>query len=185
MIITKKHINEKLDNILLISGNGRNVGKTFLACNIIKFLSEKHNVTAVKISSHFHSVPANANVLAKTGDYIILTENQITKKDSSLMLQAGAEKVFYIMVKQQNIRNAFSFIQSFLGDKPVVIESGGLGEIIQPGLFFFVKRKGDEIAKNRGLIQNARMIENDGESFSLDIENLHFKNNKYIRDNNN
>ena len=42
------------NNILTISGTGKNVGKTSLACRIIHRLSATHKLTAVKISPHFH-----------------------------------------------------------------------------------------------------------------------------------
>jgi len=44
----------KYPNILLVSGNGRNSGKTTLACKIIERFSKDHEITGLKISPHFH-----------------------------------------------------------------------------------------------------------------------------------
>ena len=53
MLLTKNKVKIHKSNFLLVAGNGRNVGKTFLACEIIKQLSQKNEVTGVKISPHF------------------------------------------------------------------------------------------------------------------------------------
>lgn len=44
---------EFFGNFLLVSGNGRNVGKTFFACHIIAFLSQMHPVNAGSIENVF------------------------------------------------------------------------------------------------------------------------------------
>ena len=44
-----------LANLLIISGSGKNVGKTLLACQIIKHFSRNSTVIGLKISPHFHN----------------------------------------------------------------------------------------------------------------------------------
>ena len=94
-------------NILLIAGTGRNVGKTLLACEIIEHLSKTAILIGVKISHHFHPVEEGQKVIANTQDYLIIEESFITNKDSSRMKQAGADKVFYIQARQENLMDAF------------------------------------------------------------------------------
>ena len=41
-------------NMVLVSGSGRNCGKTTVACNLITQLSENEFVYGLKITPHFH-----------------------------------------------------------------------------------------------------------------------------------
>ena len=166
-----------LPNMVLVAGNGRNVGKTTLACKIINQLAQKHDVTGLKISPHFHYYNTN-DVFIKTEYFIILQERQKSSKDSSLMLQAGAQKVFYIMVKQEALKDAINALLPFLSEAPIVCESGGLHEFVQPGLFFFVNYNNRKIEKQQLLNYNPQQIENDGKNFTLNIERLVFLDNQ-------
>ena len=167
-----------LSNLLLISGNGRNVGKTYLACEVIKALSKTHAVTGVKISSHFH--PFNKeNVIIENKNFVLLEEKELTQKDSSLMLQAGAEKVIFVMAEQQNLKEAFSHLNHLLSDNPIICESGGLAEFVDAGVFLFVKRENDEIVKSHLLEFLPKIIENGNSGFNLDIGKIKFSKNHF------
>jgi hypothetical protein len=169
----------KMSNLLLIAGNGRNVGKTYFASKIIKQLSNTTCVTGLKISAHFH--PYNEHdVVFKTGQFIITQEKQINSKDSSLMLQAGAEKVYFIMAKQAHLQEAFKQMRSILPQHAIVCESGGLHEIITPGLFFFIKQTGSEIEKKQHLNYSPLIVNNDGNNFDFDINNINFSNRSFL-----
>jgi hypothetical protein len=176
----KDIIKEYFGNLILISGNGRNVGKTFFTCLIIEFLSQKHTVTAVKFTKHFHQLPDNAEVLINDDDFIVLNETTISHKDSSLFLQAGATKVLFVMVRPENIEKAFQFIKYHLTDGPVICESAGLGEIIDSGLAFFLKKPGEPIIKNKKQSQLSQIIENDGQTLNFDINRIGFQNNQFF-----
>jgi hypothetical protein len=171
---------EFFSNLLLISGNGRNIGKTFFACLIIEFLSQKYPVTAVKFSPHFHQLPDNANILMNSDDFVVIKETEITHKDSSLFLQSGAVKVLFVMVRHENIEKAFHFIKPHLTEGPVICESAGLGEIINAGLAFFLKKPGEPIIKNHKQSLLSQIIENDGKSLNFDINRIGFENNQFF-----
>jgi hypothetical protein len=166
-------------NLLLVSGNGRNVGKTFFSCQIIKFLAQKHPVTAVKISPHLHEIPENSDVLNRTENFIVINETEISHKDSSLFLQSGAAKVLFVMSKPENLNDAFQYLKPYLTRGPVVCESAGLGEIIDAGLSFFIKNTNDAIIKNMKQVQRSQIIENDGQNFHFDIARIEFENNLF------
>ena len=127
-------------NILLISGNGRNVGKTTLSCALIEhFKSEK--IIAVKISPHTHEFDANVeDVLFQTKDIIIIEEHRKdTGKDSAKFLKAGANRVFFIMVNDSYLQQAFDKLMEFVDEKsPMIIESAALRKIIIPGQFLLL-----------------------------------------------
>ncbi len=165
-------------NFLLVAGNGRNVGKTYLTCRIIQHLSKTNEVIGVKISSHFHPLENN-KVIVQQKDFVIVEENQLSQKDSSLMKQAGAQKVYFVMSAQENLQQAFLYLEQLLPQKAIVCESGGLHDIINPGVFLFVNLKGKEIVKQHHLKFSPKMVLNDGENFDFDISHIEFKNNKY------
>ena len=154
------------------------MGKTFLACKIIEQISKISEVTGIKISSHFHPVKKD-NVLIETNEFIIVKETEISGKDSSLMLQAGAIKVYFVMAAQENLQNAFLWLNKVLPEEAIVCESGGLGEIADPGVFLFVKNTDDQIVK-KGYVQfSPRIVENNGENFDFNIRDISFDNNRF------
>ena len=179
MNLQSKNNKEFFGNFLVISGNGRNVGKTFFACRIIEFLSQNHAVTAVKISPHFHQIHDNAKVLINDDDFIVLNETEKTHKDSSLFLQSGAAKVFFVMANPANPEKAFQFLKPKLKEGPVIFESAGLGEIINAGLSFFLKKRGDPILKNNWAAQHSHIIENEGGILNFDITKIGFEDNQF------
>jgi len=166
-----------MPGLLLIAGNGRNVGKTFLACKIIRYFSQTRDVTGVKISPHFHPA-TESDILIKTENFIIVNEKQINEKDSSLMLQSGAKPVVFMMVKPGFIGEAFEKLQSFLPETLIVCESGQVHEVVTPGLFLFVKRAGDEIIKPEYLKYLPVIVNNNGNYFDFDIQHIQFENNE-------
>jgi hypothetical protein len=165
----------KIPNILLIAGNGRNVGKTTIACKIISFFATKTEVLGLKISPHFHSYNQN-DVVFKNDKIVIIEEKQINSKDSSLMIQAGAKKVYFVMVKPEHFVEEIDKLIEVLPDNFIVCESGGLHEFVAPGLFLMVKRNGDEIVKKHLLQYSPIIVNNDENNFDFNIQKLEFVN---------
>ena len=129
----------KYDNILLVSGTGRNVGKTHLSCQIINKFKNKR-VSAIKISPHFHEINPASEILVSNEKFQIIDEKTTGNKDSMKMFEAGASKVFYIQVMDENLLEAFHFVIDKIGDNtPVIIESGALQRFIQAGLVVCLK----------------------------------------------
>lgn len=128
------------NNIAIVCGDGRKSGKTTLCCRLIEKYQHK-GVIAIKICPHFHPVDGMEVINEVPGAYGIYAEKTPgTGKDSSLMLDAGAALVLYVQCKGIEIIKAWKEIAPLLpDDRPVVIESGGLSRIIQPGLSLLVK----------------------------------------------
>ena len=165
----------KAPNLLLIAGNGRNVGKTTLACQIIAHFSEKIPVTALKISPHFYDYD-DTDLVFKNEKFIILEESKDNEKDSSRMLRAGANRVLFVMAKPDFLDEAAQEILRILPAGLVVCESGGFHEFVNPGLFLMIKRAGDEIIKTHLLNYSPIIVNNDGTDFDFNIHQLEFKN---------
>lgn len=160
-------------NLALISGNGRNSGKTLFATHLIKQISKTHAVTGIKITPHFHWVKPESIMLRKE-NYVICEEREITNKDSSLMLQAGADKVYFIMVKQEHLHEAFVALQYFLPQTAFICESGGLNKEVAPGIHFFIKEKGKKIENEFSTDTTPIIVERVGGEFNFDFEKVQF-----------
>ncbi|SMO90297.1 hypothetical protein SAMN06265379_11359 [Saccharicrinis carchari] len=163
-------------NILLIAGNGRNVGKTTLACRVIAQLAKTTEVYAVKISSHFHVLDKEADILMETSDCCIVNETLDSSKDSSRMLKAGATTVFYVQCKNEHLPVMFEQLRQLLPmDKPLIIESGGLYNILEPSIFYYIR--GKDTSKEK-LVREGRSRINvtPDEAAGLDIEKIAFIN---------
>jgi uridine kinase len=102
------------NNILLISGSGRNVGKTTFCCKIIEKFSDENRIISIKTSSHFHKVDdTSSQVVSITDNYQIIEElNTETDKDTSRFLRAGSSSSFLIMAKESFLMEAFKKIKS-------------------------------------------------------------------------
>lgn len=165
-----------LPHMILITGNGRNVGKTTFAINIIRHLSERKDVIGIKVSPHIHELNEGLEIICKTQKFMVAEEKGMNNKDSSLLLQAGAKRVFFIMARQEDLEQAFSVIAEKLKDHIVVVESGGLSELITPGIFFFVKKPDDQITKKHYLKYKPIMVVNGDLGFDFSPERLIYSN---------
>lgn len=130
-----------IPNILVISGDGRKVGKTTLGCRIVKSLSFKSNVFAIKISPHSHPVTDSLEVLKREDFFMIARETDKTSnKDSSRYLNSGAAEVFYIQCEEQGLPALAEWIQSsFSEGDPIICEAGGLLNFVTPGYSIYIK----------------------------------------------
>jgi len=165
-------------NMLLLAGAGQNVGKTSFAVSAIKQLKKLGNVVyALKITPHFHnSVPSH--IIVQTAEYQIALEKDFSgNKDSSRMLNAGADEVFFVQTKSDTaLLDAFDFVKRMANENVVwVCESGGLRFFVDPGLFLYFKLKGQEPQKKsaKELMPLAdRIVEFDGLGFDLPVEQI-------------
>jgi len=182
-----QHLDEvlpQLDKLILIAGTGRNVGKTTLACELIKQTSKNEEVIGLKISPHIHSQNEGAKLLFSNDHYAVFQEqDKSSTKDSSRMLRAGAKNVFYIQSEDEFIGEAFQKLRKeFDVDIPIVCESGGLRNFIIPSLFLICNKKGNSVFKEKQLpiISKAnRILQFNDPSFDFDVSNIKFENNQW------
>ena len=125
-----------------------------------------------------HDINEDLELIHKTPDYLLAEEKGHNNKDSSLLLQAGAKRVYFIMAKQDFLEEAFALIADKLRDGMVVAESGGLNELIRPGVFFFVRNNSEDIKKQQYLAYRPEMVMNNGVDFNFRLERIEFRDNK-------
>jgi len=134
---------KEFNNILLVSGSGRNIGKTTLACNIITQISNDKPVYGIKITPHFHAIDSNQEIVEKGEGFKIFQEKDImSDKDSSRMIRAGAHKVYFVQCDDVYLPSIYKQLVNLLPpDCAVVCESGSFAGVFKPGLHFVVKGK--------------------------------------------
>ncbi len=165
--------------ILLISGSGRNCGKTSLACEIIESISKRKAVIALKISPHFHQFSEQQELLFDNKKFKIFRETDSTSgKDSSRMLRAGAAFSFYLQCEDENLAEAWECMNKFLPEnRAVVCESGSLAKIFKPGLHLLVEGENPDKMK-RSYLKNKelsdRIVHFDGLRFNINISDILF-----------
>ena len=164
-------------NILLISGSGRNVGKTSFIRQVIERNAFQKTV-AIKITPHFHEPTEGLVPISVTENYRIFQETSISSgKDSSLFLQAGAEKVFFIQTTDAYLAEAFRLTTAQLfAEQPIVVESAALRKILVPGLYLFIRKKNEELkssAIEMSALANSTVL-SDGNEFSLNPKYIVF-----------
>jgi hypothetical protein len=136
-----------IPRLVIIAGTGRMVGKTTVACRIIEAFRNS-NITAVKISSHFHDPQDHLILLERQEDYILWEEKRReSDKDSSRFLQAGANRSFYIQAAKNSSVSAFQRLLELLPySSPIVCESPSLARGIIPGALIIVTGEKDIVS---------------------------------------
>ncbi|MEI6678892.1 MAG: hypothetical protein WCL21_09815 [Mariniphaga sp.] len=170
--------------LLLIAGTGRNTGKTTLACHIIRKFSAVWPIIAIKITPHFHEESQSGKILInKTNLFISEEANPATDKDSSRMLAAGAQMVYFVITGDEHLVEAYNEILKMLPKNALIIcESGGLRHKLVPGLFFMMTGKESEITKpatQKLMLLADRQIIFDGEKINFDIDTIEIVNNQW------
>ncbi len=133
------------NNILLISGLGRDTGKTLLATKAIEKFCYL-GITALKVSPHFHSLQEQPLILGIQKFFEVYEEtNPNGHKDSSRMLKAGAKKVYYIQCTDKTLERVLNIMIMHLDrETPIICESGALSKYLIPGIHVLmapIKRK--------------------------------------------
>lgn len=131
------------NNLILIGGSGRNVGKSTLANQIIKNVSKKQPLIGLKVSTfrtgeeQFHG---DEHIIAGKSYKITLEEGRIPHKDTAQMVAHGALKAYYLQTNEDFVLDAYNeFEKEFNPDNlPVICESRALRKYIKPGLFLII-----------------------------------------------
>lgn len=128
-----------LHNLLIIAGTGNKAGKTSLACKIIECFPEL-KIASIKITPHIHETTEGLIFLEENKGFSIYEEtNRSSIKDTSRMLNAGAEKVYFSQVWDENLFSAFKKIMEYVSpDTPVICESPALRNFVEPGVFIIM-----------------------------------------------
>jgi len=134
----------KIDGMLMIGSSGANVGKTKLACELLRRLSGPRDVAAVKvttISDRDGQCPRGGEgcgvCSSLEGNFRITQEtNRHSDKDTGRLLSAGAIRVYWLTVLKTHLEEGASALVETLGPHTTCIcESNSLRDVVEPDLF--------------------------------------------------
>lgn len=138
----------KLDGMLMIGSAGANVGKTELACALIKKFGKSRDIVGIKVTT----IKAKDGRCPRggygcgvcsslEGDFHITQEtNKASGKDTGRLLAAGASEVLWLRVLKTHLQEGLMALLDVIGPDAVsVCESNSLREVVEPGLFLMVK----------------------------------------------
>jgi hypothetical protein len=167
MVIAFKTGMERLDNLLIVAGAGRNVGKTEFVCRLIEKHSSQSDIYGLKVSAiHPDEAIYHGDHSKQRFTANLFEETRYDlDKDTSRMLRAGARRVYYLQGDDEQIRVGFQEFHSVVpASAPIVCESSSLWKYVQPGLLILVKAATVEF-KPRALSiakQASLIIDSDG-----------------------
>ncbi len=127
-------------NILIVSGSGRNTGKTGLICKIIEEFSSVEPIISVKITPHVHKSTAGLLPVSQEESFLLAKETDTSgHKDTSKFLNAGATESYIIQCNDIRVLYAFNqLLKCHPKDQVFIVESGNLKNVIKAGLSIFV-----------------------------------------------
>jgi hypothetical protein len=142
-----------IPNLILIAGTGTKSGKTSMVCRIIEQFRNL-NITAVKISPHFHEITPGLKTIHEEFGYAIYEETtRNSNKDTSRMLDSGAEKVYFAKVLDNRLKFVFDKIMDLIPEgTPIICESPALRNYIEPGVFIVMSSDATNKRKNISLL---------------------------------
>ena len=174
----------RLEKMLMIGSAGANVGKTELACALIKKFSKSTNITGIKVTTiraKDGQCPRGGQgcgvCSSLDGNFCITEETgSDSQKDTARLLKAGASRVFWLRVMKKHLEDGLTALLNVIGPDVVSIcESNSLRHVVEPGLFLMVKDKDKEVWKSsaRQVRKYAdTVVSADAHSFDFDIDRI-------------
>jgi len=140
----------QIDHMLMIGSAGTNVGKTELACALLRRLGGHNHIAAVKvtaISDRNGQCPRGGEgcgaCSSLQGNFCITQETDShSEKDTSRLLAAGASRVYWLRVLKTHLdEGASALIETLGADTTCICESNSLRRVVEPGLFLLARRQ--------------------------------------------
>lgn len=145
------------ENYIVVGSTGRNTGKTEFVCRLIQQYSQEYRIVGVKVvaieRNEHESCPKGGKgcgvCSSLESEYEILEESIIDpSKDTSRMLIAGAQKVYFLKVDKDSLEEGFKALTRVIPDDAmVIIESNSIRKVFIPGLFIVIKNAEDRSIK--------------------------------------
>jgi molybdopterin-guanine dinucleotide biosynthesis protein A len=181
----------KIDGMLMIGSAGTNVGKTELACALLRTFRPSHDVVAIKVTTIEEKdgqCPRGGQgcgvCSSLTGDFCITQEtDKSSGKDTARLLTAGASRVFWLRSLKSSLQDASIALLHTVGSDAVLIcESNSLRQVVEPGLFLMVHRVGQQQWKKSAREVKTyadRIVVSDGGTFDIDLDRIRLVNRKW------
>lgn len=182
----------KLERMLLIGSTGANVGKTQLACALIRKFSAAAPIVAIKVTT-IHAKDgqcprggAGCGVCSSIDGNFLITEevDSNSRKDTARLLAAGACRVFWLRVIRTHLNEGLASLLDVAGDAALICESNSLRKVVEPGLFLMVtsadgrpwKKSASEVAEFADNV----VISHSGSDFDFDLDRVKLIDGKWV-----
>lgn len=176
----------KLDSMLMIGSAGSNVGKTELACDLIRKFRRDRDIVGVKVTTieaKDGRCPRGGRgcgvCSSLQGDCCIAEEtDRDSHKDTARLLAAGAKRVFWIRVLRTHLAESITALLGMVdSDAALVCESNSLRLVVEPGLFLMVANGNSPKWKKSALRVKEyadAVVASNRKGFDLDLERIAF-----------
>lgn len=165
------------NRLIILAGNGQNVGKTTFGCQLVQQLKKlNQTVYSLKVSPHIHNQDPPHIIFENERFSLALEKEKNSGKDSSRYLDAGADESFFLQVDDAFLEEAVHYTFSFFPENVFIIaESGGLRKLLKPKFFFFLKSKDNQMIREKAKKWPEladRIIYFDGSVFDFDVNKI-------------
>lgn len=174
----------KLGGMLMIGSAGANVGKTELACALLRRFGKSTNIIGIKvttINAKDGQCPRGGQgcgvCSSLEGDYFITQESDNSShKDTARLLAAGASRAFWLRVMKTRLKEGINALLDIIGPDVITIcESNSLRQVVEPGLFLMVKRQNLKAWKSSAQSVKKyadRIIVSDDTCYDFDLDRI-------------
>lgn len=174
----------EVPGMLMVGAMARGGGRTRLACSLIERFGSRCDIVGVKVTtvedaeSGCPRGESECGVCSSLqGAYEIVEETDASgDKDTCRMLASGAGRVFWLRALKAHLEEGIRALLDVMGaDAVSVCESNSLRRVVEPGLFFMVKRKGSEEhkASAKDVVRYAdRIVLFDGSEFDIGTDEV-------------
>ncbi len=174
----------KLDGMLMIGSAGANVGKTELACALLRKFCKSNNITGIKVTTIKEKdgqCPRGGEgcgvCSSLEGVYCITEEtNRSSGKDTARLLAAGSKRVYWLRVLREHLAEGLTALLDVIGSHAVSIcESNSLRQAVEPGLFLMARSRDLNVWKNSAQQVKKytdKIVVSDGHDFNFDLERI-------------
>jgi len=182
----------KLDGMLMIGSAGANIGKTELACALIKKFNKNKPIIGIKVTTikaKDGQCPRGGQgcgvCSSLEGNFCITQETDADSgKDTARLLAAGAAKVFWLRVMKTHLKEGLTALLDKIGaDAVSLCESNSLRQAVKPGLFLMVRGKDAGMWKSSADAVKKyadKIVVSDGSSFDFDIGRIKLLGGKWV-----
>ena len=182
----------KLDGMLMIGSSASNVGKTELACTLLRNFRKNHDVVGIKVTTIKNKegkCPRGGEgcgiCASLEGVYCITEElDSDSKKDTARLLRAGASRVFWLRVLKEHLLEGIKALMDIIGaDTISICESNSLRQVVEPGLFLMVGYKDFKKCKISAVEVKKyadKIVISDGSNYDLDLSRIKLIKDKWM-----
>ncbi|UCG56046.1 MAG: molybdenum cofactor guanylyltransferase [Phycisphaerales bacterium] len=181
----------KVDGMLMVGSAGANVGKTELACALLRKFAGGRDIVGIKVTT----IKEKDGQCPRGGEgcgvcssldanFLITAETDASSdKDTSRLLSAGASRVLWLRVLKDHLAEGAEALLTVIGSNmDSICESNSFRHVVEPGLFLMVESRGLKTWKNSAQQVRDyadRIVVSDGSGFDLDFDQIELSNGEW------